>query len=528
MQANTVDTTTVQLELVHDHTASKLLSLCLEERNSIVKKGFEYKAREDEFARSSRSSEEVISLRCKVAELCSQLSAEREAKAHKDEASASLWKEHCSTQVQQVRAQYDAQCAGLHAEIHRLSSGMERALLEQRQLLEQGHAATMKAVHLEAQGQVQHATQQLKSAVDRASLIESQLDDYREKYKAQFGSSETPVNVTKGNAGEQRLRDVLLEDLPHVTKMFDGIITDVSKGSGHSADLCLQCNGMYVLIEVKNSEHPIRKKDIEKTKRDLRDNPHVSLLVMISWGSVFQDKTIQESEVTYEQLQAGQFIAFIPCFRDMVDDGRRLILAHLICTYTGIASLQERGGSVDVNKVLEKLEGVRASCYKQVEYSEKIIKLSKSQIIEANKTVQHTLVELQSIVESASEPTTEKDKEKDGPLDVADEMPTSITEHAHTPVCHAAASAPHAPTPSKRKKSEIHCAAATLQERLKASGPGGMTLNDMVSALCEPEIAAKVGYSSTQRHWDTTSIRKQLLKRVEAVYDVGISRYVAC
>ena len=50
-------------------------------------------------------------------------------------------------------------------------------------------------------------------------------------------------------------------------------------------------------------------------------------MVVVSWGSVFQDNAIRESEITFDQLQDGQCVAYVPCFRTMVDEGKRLLLA---------------------------------------------------------------------------------------------------------------------------------------------------------------------------------------------------------
>ena len=102
-------------------------------------------------------------------------------------------------------------------------------------------------------------------------------------------------NAAKGHEGEQQVMKLLEEYMPLVKRSYDHHhANETGKNAvGHSADIGITCNGIDVLIEVKNSDYPIRKKEIEKAERDLQEQPTARLLVLISWHSRFQKERHQ-------------------------------------------------------------------------------------------------------------------------------------------------------------------------------------------------------------------------------------------
>jgi len=211
--------------------------------------------------------------------------------------------------------------------------------------------------------------------VQELEAAKKKLQEHQEKFG--LGAACTSGNVAKGHEGEKHVLDLLEQYMPYAKRSYDhhSDVNEFGKNAvGHSADIGLRCNGIDVLIEVKNSNYAIRKKEIEKAVRDLQEQPRARVLVMISWMSRFQKDNLSESDFTCIPQPNHKMIIFMPNFKEMCKKLGRAVLATLIATVTSTihAKDTQNGKHADLKCAVQECLNIQEAFVSQIRSAKSI------------------------------------------------------------------------------------------------------------------------------------------------------------
>jgi hypothetical protein len=369
---------TTQIELLHDDAAEKLRAYTLPERSNVVRKGLSYAAKEDRLAHDSVNAEQAA--RCRTLESENALlrtQMQRAAEAERLRAEAIF------------RKQFEEQ----------LQCRQQASLAEHQLALQ--HLAHAKASEIAVlTGQVGALKQNAEQALQQRDAARAEQQKQLERYGQ--GAASTSGNGAKGDEGEGMLLKVLRDDLPSVMSAFDPTtITNVGKGAGHSADLALQCNGIDVLIEVKTSHNPVRKKEIDKAVRDLQEQESAKLLVIVSWYTRFQGlDEVHEHDLTYLPQANGKVMVFVPNFLAKINKNMQYELATTIASVTAHMRIMGLGANIDCFRALTLLERVKTASEDSIKRAREVEKAAR-EITRAQQQIVHDLYgELHAVMAS--------------------------------------------------------------------------------------------------------------------------------
>ena len=535
-----------QVELADNDTTAQLLLMTIPARTDVIRKGIEYTARERQ---------------CVADALDTQHAAQRTA---------------LETEKAQITRTYDLRIEHLQNTIHELKTRIDEDKYKAQEMamtMINNHTEQQESliVRIEAQHaqDIHRATQEHDATKQELDATKQELQTHRERFGQ--GATCTSGNAAKGHEGEQHVMKLLEEYMPLVKRSYDHHhANETGKNAvGHSADIGITCNGIDVLIEVKNSDYPIRKKEIEKAERDLQEQPSARLLVLISWQSRFQKETIHERDATYETHPNNKLIIFMPNFKMTCEESSGVVLATTIVNAT--ASMRaldmQQGVHADIPCAMQQCKSIQETFNAQV-------KLAKSISREADAIVKHAKTGIRTHIDALMNaivptpttgtptpttgtptvvtptPTTgtptvvtptshTKQPEQpehahdtpyiaveDGPSDethtapavvVDDEPPCEDTPHTNTPYTNT----PHTNTDTsttatakqrtRRNKKEMEKSVSVIKGALQKDGGTKLTVEDMVNILAAHD---DTGYERLKVKWDINGIRTSLTTRL--------------
>jgi len=523
---------TVSIEFINDSDASMLQKRSLDSRNAVIKKGFYYEQKEDECAMSSLKDDRLEKMIRQIKSLESDIKHKDDNLKEKDD------------NLKEIKINFKSYYDGIEIQnnhrhentIHRYETLLVTKDTEHKKmacLMNENTESKINAIKSNYKYEIQKLnydinkeTEKTKQAAEKQDLAEAKLLKYEEQFGT--GNTSTSGNVQKGNQGELKMKSILEEDMQKVSHLFqpDSLINQ-SKGTGHKADLFLNCNGSDVLIEVKNSDSSIRKKEIDKAKQDLLDNPNVRVMVMVSFSSSFQDKGISEHELSFFVLEECQFMVYVPNFTQMINDGKRIILAATINSLTAMAKeMQTQNKYMIVPKVLKHITEFVKTFTNIVSMARRIKKDGASIEENAIKNIancsQLTALLEKKHVEHGNEKTDEHNIDHNTKTD--HEIPTEHTiDHTTAkPEIPTEYAANKPPPVKKRNRIEVNSAVASIYNELIDSKQQKLEIDEIVNLLRNETIANTTGYGRTGKHWDKQSIKKQLFSKLNENDNISV------
>jgi hypothetical protein len=271
-----------------------------------------------------------------LADLQAQLDAERERAARASAEHNKHMRELLDLQAtQQDAAATQAQAATtdrltreftakLRAAEHDLLVAQERCngLQERKTILEQGRDQDIRAAEERTRRLMQEALDEKERAIQR---LMGQLTSTQDLLSRQSTELQTlgdlirrkNTNVkSKGNEYESIFREKLLAAFG-VAERFE-LEDSARNGVGHAGDYLMKYGDHTILWELKNYDRPVPSAEVDKFRRDMRENPHASIGVMVSRYTPITGKTSAGDREL--EVREGQLLIYLSNFEAMSED----------------------------------------------------------------------------------------------------------------------------------------------------------------------------------------------------------------
>lgn len=502
---------TTTVELLDDDAAAQLLTMTLQARSEVVRKGLEYMDRERKcvldtldtkhaLQRDALEAEKAQLIRTYEHRIENLQSTSRDRVAQLQHAMQTAERVHEGSMASTK--------AALHEQIHELKSHIadERSSAQTLAMaMVSEYKVQQEAILSQMKDQHARDIERINKQLEEKTL---ELQVHHESFG--YGAACTSGNAAKGHEGEQHVKHLLDTYMPLVKRTYDhSQVNETGKNAvGHAADIGFECNGINVLIEVKNCNNPIRKKEIEKAERDLQEQSTARLLILVSWNSRFQKDDVNERDTTFEIQPNNKLIVFMPHFEKTCKESSGIILATTIATVT--ASMRaldmQRGTHSDIPCALQQCRNMQTTFIAQV-------KLANSIRREADSIVKHAETGLHTYIKALMNALDPVETAEPTLADVTFDSSTGDTTPSYESsgdITQLHKSAPKHTTTPRRSKEEMTKAVEVIKEALKTKK---LRIEDMVDILASHD---DTGYSRLQRKWDALSIRQSLSKRLTA------------
>jgi len=146
----------------------------------------------------------------------------------------------------------------------------------------------------------------------------------------------------KGNQFEGELRTILLQCFGTGERFK--LVDSASFGIGHAGDIIMHWGDEQILWEGKNYDHPVPTAEVEKFRRDMRENRTMRVGVMVSKRSAITGMT--ERGDMYTEFIDGQMLIYISRFDD-VSKSTLPLLMELFHVHWNSDAISERDESKD-------------------------------------------------------------------------------------------------------------------------------------------------------------------------------------
>lgn len=228
-----------------------------------------------------------------------------------------------SAEKERIQEQFKHQISELQHEI-RLNQEKYDVLMERRKALEADREQDIRAAEERTQMLLQHTLDEKERAILRA---EKTLETLHESYARQTdelrGLSDmlrkktTNTNVkVKGTEYEALFREKLIAAFG-VGERFE-LMDTARSGVGHAGDYLMKWGDHTILWEVKNYDKNVPTAEVDKFRRDVKDNPQVRIGVMVSRYTPITGK-IQKGDRDIEFVE-GKMLLYLSHFESMSDD----------------------------------------------------------------------------------------------------------------------------------------------------------------------------------------------------------------
>lgn len=277
--------------------------------------------------RAIKSSEEIQALTAQKAEECARIRAaaaeqiatvEAALAAAEQERSAAITAATAATTTR-LTAKHEAQLSEIQSNLRILQERLE-ALQERRHALESGRDADIRVAEERTRVLLQHTLDEKERAIIRsektlAALQESynrQAEEIRALSELMRQKPTTNVK-TKGNLYEDNFRAKLVVaygSVAHFSVTHDA--------RGHAGDWLMNFEDHTILWEVKDYDKTVPTAEVEKFHRDMRENAHVRVGVMVSRLAPITGKTSRgDREVEFID---GKMLIYLSNFESMSED----------------------------------------------------------------------------------------------------------------------------------------------------------------------------------------------------------------
>jgi hypothetical protein len=197
----------------------------------------------------------------------------------------------------------------------------------------------------------QRSLERLEKEKDRlATILEKQTAEIQNLNE--FIRRKPTANVkTKGNDFEAAFRAKLVQSFG-VNPQFE--IEDSARNSvGHAGDFKMKWGSHTVLWECKDYDKPIPSAEVEKFKRDMKENPDVRVGVMISRFTPIVGKT--GSGDRHIEFLDGKMHIYMSQFEDMSEDSLKQLMPLFQFWWESDRNTESEESRINAIRQIEKL-----------------------------------------------------------------------------------------------------------------------------------------------------------------------------
>jgi hypothetical protein len=274
-------------------------------------------------ALEERKQAEIAKVRAAADERMQELSAELASTATAAQAAQRELKQRLQTIEDTTRQEErEQQQRAATAKVAVLEQRYE-ALQERKTALEACRDQDIRIAEERTRLLLQHAMDEKERAIQRSERMLEQLQD---AYTRQTDELRTlgdlirrkpSANVkVKGSEYEAIFREKLLA----AYGLGDGfsLVDTAHQGVGHAGDYLMTWGGHTILWEVKNYDKPVPTAEVDKFRRDMKENQHVRIGVMVSRYTPITGKTAKgDRDIEFIE---GKMLLYLSNFEQLGDE----------------------------------------------------------------------------------------------------------------------------------------------------------------------------------------------------------------
>lgn len=197
-----------------------------------------------------------------------------------------------------------------------------RALAERRAVLEAGRDADIRVAEERTRALLQTTLDEKERAILRSERTLAALQESFSRQTEELRAlgdliRRKPTNVkSKGSEYEVLFREKLVAAYGTGDKF--SLVDSAKSGIGHAGDYLMTWDDHTVLWEVKNYDRPVPSAEVDKFRRDMKENAHVRVGVMVSRYTGITGHTARGDRDI--QFQEGKMLIYLSNFEAMSED----------------------------------------------------------------------------------------------------------------------------------------------------------------------------------------------------------------
>lgn len=198
------------------------------------------------------------------------------------------------------------------------------AALEARaEILRAGRDEDIRAAEERTKILLQHALDEKERSIARAETTLATLKDAYERQTEELRmladlirKKPSSNSRVKGTDYETEFRNKLITVFG-IGERF-ALVDSARSGIGHAGDYLMNWNDHTILWEVKNYDRAVPTAEVEKFRRDMKENPHVRIGVMISRTTAITGQTASGDRAI--EFIEGKMLIYLSNFETMSED----------------------------------------------------------------------------------------------------------------------------------------------------------------------------------------------------------------
>lgn len=319
------------------------------------------KSGEEVVAAEARAAAEIARIRETAAANLASLQTEMEAAAAAANTAATRAAAAATAAQERTTAAATERVLEAQAELRTLKERFD-ALQERRRALEEGRDTDIRVAEERTRTLLQHTLDEKERAIQRAERTLAGLQAAYEKQTEELHAladlvrkKPTASSKAKGSEYEAEFRERLVAAFGTGDRFR--LQDSAASGIGHAGDYLMNWGDHTILWEVKNYDRPVPSAEVDKYRRDMKENTQVRVGVMISRFTPITGKVATgDREI---EIYEGKLLIYLSNFESMADD----TLAGLMLLFKTWWSL-DRGTSADAGTEEEER---RATAIRQIE-----------------------------------------------------------------------------------------------------------------------------------------------------------------
>lgn len=276
------------------------------------------------------------------------------------------------------------------------------ALTERKTVLEAGRDQDVRIAEERTRALLQHALDEKERSIQR---YEKSLEQFRDMYDRQTEEiralretlqRKALANVkVKGTEYEAIFRDKLVATYG-MGENFS-LVDSARNGIGHAGDYLMTWGQHTVLWEVKNYDRPVPSSEVDKFKRDMKENAHIQIGVIVSRYTPITGKT-SRGDRDIEFIE-GKMLIYLSNFEAMSDDALGNLMLLFRLWWESDKQIEESESREAIVRNIEKLHAtaVKSKIELRLHKSrmEETVRWMSELVEEHEQKLQHTLNILQ-------------------------------------------------------------------------------------------------------------------------------------
>ena len=239
------------------------------------------------------------------------------------EVQRSEWTAASAAEKDRLSVTHAARCQEMAAEL-RLQQERFKALEERRAAVEASRAEDIRSAEERTRRLLQHALDEKERAVLRSEQQLAVLQEALGRQTEEFRTLADLIRKKPASGGAKNkgteYEAIFREKLVAAYGLADGfsLVDSARSGIGHAGDYLMKWATHTIMWEVKNYERPVPTAEVEKFKRDMKENPQVRVGVMASRFTPITGRTASgDREIEFVE---GKMLIYLSNFEAMSED----------------------------------------------------------------------------------------------------------------------------------------------------------------------------------------------------------------